>query len=72
MSRIALLAASVFVVAGVASGQLIDTYGGAAGAVEWVLRTLVVISLAVALGGRARAGAARAAARVTASARLGG
>ena len=49
MSRIALLAASVFVVAGVASGQLIDEYGGAAGAVEWVLRTLVVISLAVAL-----------------------
>ena len=49
MSRVALLAASVFVVAGVASGQLIDTYGGAAGAVEWVLRTLVVISLAVAL-----------------------
>jgi len=29
---------------------MIDEYGGAAGALEWVLRTLVVISAAVALG----------------------
>jgi uncharacterized protein len=50
MSRIALAATVVFAVSGTLSGLLIDEYDGAAGAVEWVLRTLVVISAAAALG----------------------
>jgi pimeloyl-ACP methyl ester carboxylesterase len=50
MSRIALAATVVFAVSGILSGLLIDEYDGAAGAAEWVLRTLVVISAAVALG----------------------
>ena len=49
-ARLALVATLVFAVSGVASGLLIDEYGGAVGALEWVLRTLVVISAAVALG----------------------
>jgi pimeloyl-ACP methyl ester carboxylesterase len=47
--RIALAAAAVFAVAGGLSGRLIDEYGGAVGALEWLLRTLVVASVAVAL-----------------------
>jgi pimeloyl-ACP methyl ester carboxylesterase len=49
-ARTALAATLVFAVAGAASGLLIDEYGGAAGALEWLLRTLVVVSAAVALG----------------------
>jgi pimeloyl-ACP methyl ester carboxylesterase len=48
--RIATAATAVFAVTGALSGALIDEYGGVAGALEWVLRTLVVVSLAVALG----------------------
>jgi uncharacterized protein len=49
-ARIALAATVVFAVSGTLSGLLIDEYGGVAGALEWVLRTLVVVSAAVALG----------------------
>jgi len=48
-ARAALAATVVFAVSGILSGRLIDEYDGAAGALEWVLRTLVVISAAVAL-----------------------
>lgn len=48
-ARIALVATALFVVSGILSGLLIDEYDGIVGAVEWVLRTLVVISAAVAL-----------------------
>src|SRR3954447_11400445 len=54
MSRtagIALIAAAVLAIAGVGSGLLLDEGGGATGALEWALRTLVVISAVVALGG---------------------
>jgi uncharacterized BrkB/YihY/UPF0761 family membrane protein len=40
---------AIFAVSGVLSGVLIDEYGGAVGALEGVLRRLVVISAAVAL-----------------------
>jgi pimeloyl-ACP methyl ester carboxylesterase len=50
VARTALAATAVFVVSGTLSGLLIDEYDGVAGALEWVLRTLVVISAAVALG----------------------
>ena len=49
-ARTALAATVLFAVSGALSGLLIDEYGGAAGALEWGLRTLVVISAAVALG----------------------
>jgi hypothetical protein len=49
-ARTAVAATAVFAVSGALSGQLIDEYDGVAGALEWVLRTLVVISVAVALG----------------------
>ena len=49
-ARTVLAATAVFAVSGVLSGLLIDEYGGAAGALEWMLRTLVVISALVALG----------------------
>ena len=49
-ARTALAATVVFAVSGALSGLLIDEHGGVAGALEWVLRTLVVISAAVALG----------------------
>jgi pimeloyl-ACP methyl ester carboxylesterase len=52
MSRVAraALAATVgFAVSGTLSGLLIDERGGAVGTLEWVLRTLVVVSAAVAL-----------------------
>jgi uncharacterized protein len=49
-ARTAVAAAGVFAVSGMLSGLLIDEYGGAAGALEWMLRTLVVISAAVGLG----------------------
>jgi pimeloyl-ACP methyl ester carboxylesterase len=49
LARVALAATAVFGVSGALSGLLLDEHGGAAGALEWVLRTLVVISLAVAL-----------------------
>jgi hypothetical protein len=48
-AQIALIASAAFVGCGVMSGLLIDEYGGIVGEVEWVLRTLVVISAAVAL-----------------------
>jgi hypothetical protein len=49
-ARTALAATVVFAGSGALSGLLIDEYGGVAGALEWVLRTLVVISAAIALG----------------------
>jgi pimeloyl-ACP methyl ester carboxylesterase len=49
-ARTALAATAVFAVSGAVSGLLIDAYGGVAGALEWVARTLVVVSGAVALG----------------------
>ena len=49
-ARTALAATAVFAVSGALSGLLIDEYGGPAGALEWVLRTLVVASGAVAVG----------------------
>lgn len=48
-ARTALVATVVFAVSGALSGLLIGEYGGATGAVEWALRTLVVLSAAVAL-----------------------
>ena len=42
-----LVAAVTFVIAGALSGLLIDEYGGVLGALEWVLRTVVVIAAAV-------------------------
>ncbi len=48
-ARTAIVAVVVFALAGTGSGLLIDEQGGALGALEWVLRTLVVISAAVAL-----------------------
>jgi pimeloyl-ACP methyl ester carboxylesterase len=48
-ARAALAATAAFAVSGTLSGLLIDTYGGAAGALEWLLRTLVVLSAAAAL-----------------------
>ncbi len=48
-ARIALAATVVFAVAGFTSGALIDEHGGLLGALEWVLRTVVVVSAAVAL-----------------------
>ena len=56
MSRLAaveLAAAVVFAVAGILSGLLIDEYGGVVGALEWVLRTLVVVAAVVATVGGA-------------------
>jgi pimeloyl-ACP methyl ester carboxylesterase len=49
-ARTALAATAAFAVSGALSGLLIDEYGGPAGALEWALRTLVVVSAAVALG----------------------
>jgi pimeloyl-ACP methyl ester carboxylesterase len=49
-ARPALIAAVVFAVSAAGSGLLIDEYGGVAGALEWVLRTLVIVSGAVAIG----------------------
>ena len=49
VARTALVATAVFVVSGVLSGLLIDEHDGLAGALEWALRTAVVISMAVAL-----------------------
>jgi uncharacterized protein len=48
-ARIALAAGAVFAVSGLLSGVLLDEYGGVAGALEWLLRTLVVVSGIVAL-----------------------
>ena len=42
-----LVAALTYVVAGELSGLLIDEYGGVLGALEWVLRTVVVLAAAV-------------------------
>ena len=47
--RTALVATAVFAVTGALSGLLIDEHDGVAGALEWALRTAVVISMAVAL-----------------------
>ena len=49
-ARIATAATAVFAVAAALSGLMMDEHGGVAGALEWVLRTLVVISAGVALG----------------------
>jgi len=48
VARIALVATAVFAVSGVLSARGLDEHGGVAGAVEWTLRTLVVLSAAVA------------------------
>src|SRR6187549_2264137 len=48
-ARIATAAWVVLAVAGVASGLLIEHRSGAAGALEWALRTLVMIAAPVAL-----------------------
>ena len=48
-ARIATAAWAVLAVAGIASGLLIEHRSGAAGALEWALRTLVVIAAPVAL-----------------------
>src|SRR5215211_4999683 len=53
-ARTALAATAVFAASGVASGLLIDEYGGVVGVLEWVLRTLVVVSAAVALAATLR------------------
>ncbi len=50
-ARVTVVASLAFAVSGTASGLLMDEHGGAVGALEWVLRTLVVISAAVALLG---------------------
>src|SRR4051794_31789448 len=54
MSHLAALtaaAAVAFVVAGALSGALLDARGGAAGALEWVLRTVTVLAAAVTVVG---------------------
>jgi alpha/beta superfamily hydrolase len=43
----AIAAGATFVVAGFFSGRLLDEHGGALGALEWLLRTLVVLSAIV-------------------------
>jgi pimeloyl-ACP methyl ester carboxylesterase len=48
--RVTAVAAAVFVVAGVLSGVSIDTRGGLAGALELLLRTIVVAAAALAVG----------------------
>ena len=47
MAVATLISAVTFVAAGAASGLLIDEYGGVLGALEWLLRTLVVIAAVV-------------------------
>lgn len=47
MALATLLSAVTFVAAGLASGLLIDEYGGVLGALEWLLRTLVVLAAVV-------------------------
>ena len=49
-ARTALAASAALAVSGVASGLLIGEHSGPAGGLEWILRTLVVLSAAVALG----------------------
>ena len=44
---VAFVGALTFGVAGVLSGVLIDEYGGVLGALEWLLRTLVVMGAAL-------------------------
>jgi fermentation-respiration switch protein FrsA (DUF1100 family) len=56
MSRIAAVtatAAAVLAAAGFASGRMLGEHAGAGGALEWLLRTLVVISAAVFVAGGA-------------------
>jgi pimeloyl-ACP methyl ester carboxylesterase len=48
-ARLALAAAAVLAGSGALSGLLIDEYGGVLGGLEWVARTLVVVSAAIAL-----------------------
>jgi hypothetical protein len=48
-ARIALVVTAVLAVSRILSGLLTDEYDGIVGAVEWALRTFVVISAAVAL-----------------------
>src|SRR3954447_1073817 len=50
VARLGLAAAIAFAVSGVLSGLLTDEHSGAAGALEWLLRTVVVITGALALG----------------------
>jgi hypothetical protein len=40
-------AGATFLVAGFLSGRLLDEHGGVLGALEWLLRTLVVLSVVV-------------------------
>ena len=47
MAVVTLVSAVTFVAAGAASGLLIDEYGGVLGALEWLLRTLVVLAAVV-------------------------
>ena len=53
LAVVTLAAAVVFAVAGILSGLLIDEHGGVVGALEWVLRTLVVVAAVVAIVGGA-------------------
>ena len=50
-ARLTLAATATLAIAGAASGRLMDERGGAGGALEWLLRTLVVVSALVAVGG---------------------
>jgi uncharacterized protein len=50
-ARLTVAAAATFAVTGALSGLLIDEHGGLAGALEWLLRTVVVISALLAVGG---------------------
>ena len=50
-ARLTVAAAATFAVTGPLSGLLIDDHGGLAGALEWLLRTVVVISALLAVGG---------------------
>jgi pimeloyl-ACP methyl ester carboxylesterase len=50
-ARLTAAAAATFAVTGALSGVLIDEHGGLAGALEWLLRTAVVVSVLLAVGG---------------------
>jgi pimeloyl-ACP methyl ester carboxylesterase len=53
-ARTTIAATFLFAASGLASGLWIDEHGSALGALEWVLRTLVVVSAAVGLAGGLR------------------
>src|SRR4051794_6689235 len=50
-ARITLVATGVLLLAGLVSGLLIDRHDGLGGAVEWALRTAVVVATVVVLAG---------------------